>query len=402
MGEVAARYRNHIVAMDILSTGVPSAKGYQHILVIIDLYTKFQQYVPLKTETAEEVCEAWLQHWYAIHGAPEKLLTDQGSAFTSHLLYDMLELLKMRKVFTTAYHPQTDGRVERQNRVILDMLAKLTGEKMSQWPRYLGIIAHAFNAVENSTTGVSPYFATFGANPRSTVAQLLYDPNKTRTAEGVEMRRNLRIADEIIKQHQARHSEQRQLQNTESGASIPKLVVGEKVMLFNKPDTTSKTRKLEKPWAGRGVVVGVGTPHPLNVRIAKDGVTDHKQEDNQAKGYVTRHISQVKPLPTTPLLPTRTKAPATRTNRGVPHLKQNNMEQANQRNMESDEQEEQATGTPRRSERIKQRQQRRSEEKKLRRSKRIKARMDQRIKEEQEFFSRSKSNVQVKRPGLQS
>jgi hypothetical protein len=235
------------------------------------------------------------------------------------------------------------------------------------------------------------------------VAQLLYDPNKTRTAEGVEMRRNLRIADEIIKQHQARHSEQRQLQNTESGASIPKLVVGEKVMLFNKPDTTSKTRKLEKPWAGRGVVVvGVGTPHPLNVRLAKNGVTDHKQEDDRARGYVTRHISQVKPLPTTPLLPTRTKAPATRTNRGVPHLKQNNMEQANQRNMESDEQEEQATGTPRRSERIKQRQQRRSEEKKLRRSKRIKARMDQRIKEEQEFFSRSKSNVQVKRPGLQS
>ena len=180
----------------------------------------------------------------------------------------------------------------------------------------------------------------------------------------------------------------------EAGASIPTLVVGEKVMLFNKPDTTSKTRKLEKPWAGRGVVVGVGTPHPLNVRIAKDGVTDHKQEDNRAKGYVTRHISQVKSLPTTPLLPTRTKAPATRTNMEIPHLQQDNMEQANLQNMESDEQEEQAARTPRRSERIKQ--------KKLRRSKRIKARMDQRIKEEQANFFRSKSNVLVKRPGLQS
>ncbi len=121
---------------------------------------------------------------------------------------------------------------------------------------HLGIISHAFDAVESSTTEVSPYFATFRANSRSTVVQLLYDPNQTRTAEGVKMRRNLRIADEIIKQHQARHIEQRQLQNMKSGASIPKLVVGEKVMLFNKLDTTSKTRKLEKPWAGRGVVVG--------------------------------------------------------------------------------------------------------------------------------------------------
>jgi hypothetical protein len=57
------------------------------------------------------------------------------------------------QVFITAYHPQTDGRVERQNRVITDMLAKLTGEKISQWPRYLDMIAHTFHAVENSTTG---------------------------------------------------------------------------------------------------------------------------------------------------------------------------------------------------------------------------------------------------------
>ncbi len=61
--------------------------------------------------------------------------------------------------------------------------------------------------------------------------------------------------------------------------------------MFNKPDTTSQTCKLEKPWAGRGVVVGVGTPHPLNLRIAKNGVTDYKQEEYRAKGYVTRHIS---------------------------------------------------------------------------------------------------------------
>ncbi len=87
------------------------------------------------------------------------------------------------------------------------MLAKLIEKEMSQWPKCLGIIAHVFNAVENSTTGVSAYFATFGANLRSTVAQLLNEPNKTRTAEVVKMRRNLQIADDII-----RHSEQRQPQ----------------------------------------------------------------------------------------------------------------------------------------------------------------------------------------------
>jgi hypothetical protein len=107
----------------------------------------------------------------------------------------------------------------------------------------------------------------------------------------------------------------------------------------------------------------------LNLRIAKDGVTDHKQENNRAKGYVTRHISKVKPLPTTPLLPTRTKAPATRTKQGdtTSTTKQYG---AGINKTESEEQEEQVARTPRRSERIKQQQQR-SEKKRLWRSKRI-------------------------------
>ncbi len=57
IGEMMAKYCNHIFAMDTLSTGVTSTKGYQHVLVIIDSYTKFQQYVPLKMEIAEKVCE---------------------------------------------------------------------------------------------------------------------------------------------------------------------------------------------------------------------------------------------------------------------------------------------------------------------------------------------------------
>jgi hypothetical protein len=51
-------------------------------------------------------------------------------------------------------------------------------------------------------------------------------------------------------------------------------------------------------------------------------VCDHKQEDNRAKRYVTKYISQVKSVPTTPHLPTTTKARSTRINRSILHLQQ--------------------------------------------------------------------------------
>ena len=52
------------------------------------------------------------------------VLSDRGSAFLSSLMKEVEELLGFHKVNTTAYHPQTDGLVERFNRTLTAMLAK--------------------------------------------------------------------------------------------------------------------------------------------------------------------------------------------------------------------------------------------------------------------------------------
>ncbi len=76
-------------------------------------------------------------------------------------------------------------------------------------------------------------------------------------------------------------------------------------------------------------MVDLGTSHPLNVRIAKKGVIDHEQENNQAKGSVTKHISPgSKYVPTISLLSNQTKTLTTCINRDIPQLQQNEMRQA--------------------------------------------------------------------------
>ena len=51
-------------------------------------------------------------------------LSDRGTAFLSKLLAEVYQLIGMKKLNTTAYHPQTNRLVERFNRTLLDMLAK--------------------------------------------------------------------------------------------------------------------------------------------------------------------------------------------------------------------------------------------------------------------------------------
>ena len=54
------------------------------------------------------------------HGVPSQLLSDRGAAFLSNLLRVLCAVMGIKKVNTTAYHPQTDGLVERSTAPLLE------------------------------------------------------------------------------------------------------------------------------------------------------------------------------------------------------------------------------------------------------------------------------------------
>ena len=73
--------------MDIVGPLPKSRSGKRYILVVCDDATRFPEAIPLKSIDAAQVAEELLQ-LFARVGVPDKILTDQGSNFTSHLLTD--------------------------------------------------------------------------------------------------------------------------------------------------------------------------------------------------------------------------------------------------------------------------------------------------------------------------
>jgi transposase InsO family protein len=57
-----------------------------------------------------------------LHGVPKKIVSDRGSQFTSRFWKKLHESLDTKLNFSSAYHPQTDGQIERTNQVLEDML----------------------------------------------------------------------------------------------------------------------------------------------------------------------------------------------------------------------------------------------------------------------------------------
>lgn len=154
-----------IIGIDFIGPIRDSKKGNRHILVITDYFTKWPEAYALKEATSREVARILVTKIFPRHGLPKKILSDQGSQFTSHLLNELLEEMKIKKMQTTAYHPQCDGQVERLNSVLKTQITIFCDQRQSDWDEWLPLVLLAYRRTKHSATGYSPYFMLHGREP---------------------------------------------------------------------------------------------------------------------------------------------------------------------------------------------------------------------------------------------
>ena len=144
------------VAMDILGP-LPEAKdGSKYVLVLQDYFTKWPEVIALKTVDAKAV-QNWLTNEIVPrYGVPTELITDQGVQFVSNNFKDFCNSLGVKQKFTSPFHPQTDGMVERFNRTFLNMIRNYVNENQTDWSSHIPLILFAYRSAVHETIGVSP------------------------------------------------------------------------------------------------------------------------------------------------------------------------------------------------------------------------------------------------------
>ena len=68
----------------------------------------------------------------------------------------MCKMLGVNKTHTTSYHLQSDGLVERCNRALKDMLAKLINSGQNDWDAWIPHVLYAYRTAVHASTGVTP------------------------------------------------------------------------------------------------------------------------------------------------------------------------------------------------------------------------------------------------------
>ena len=132
----------------------------------MDYLTKWPEIFAVKDQTASTIATLLVEQVISRHGVPAEVLSDRGKTFLSELLKEVEKILGFRKVNTTAYHPQTDGLVERFNRTLIAMLSKTSKKGGRGWDRRLPYVLFAYRATEQHSTLESPFFLLYGRDPR--------------------------------------------------------------------------------------------------------------------------------------------------------------------------------------------------------------------------------------------
>jgi hypothetical protein len=104
--------------------GLPRTQlGYNSIWVIMDRLTKVAHFIPIKTTySGLQLAKLYMSRIVCLHGAPNKIVSDRGTQFTSKFWERLHETLDTQLRFSSTYHPLTDGQTERVNQILEDML----------------------------------------------------------------------------------------------------------------------------------------------------------------------------------------------------------------------------------------------------------------------------------------
>ncbi|MEM6905061.1 MAG: hypothetical protein AAF568_04140, partial [Pseudomonadota bacterium] len=86
--------------------------------------------------SAQEIAIAFVHEWVFNYGPPDTLLADNGKCFASKFFQSVCQILNVKNQFTTTYHPQTNGQVERFNRTLKAALKAYLDDHPNDWDLY--------------------------------------------------------------------------------------------------------------------------------------------------------------------------------------------------------------------------------------------------------------------------
>ena len=249
-------YPGMAVNADIVGPLQVTKSGYQYILTVEDMFSRWLEAYPLRNCTAVAVAHKLATEYFPRFGFPSILKFDRGTSFKNNIIKDLAESIGAQIIFSPAYSPKSNP-VERQHRTLKSILKAMILDKCSdkpyKWDEFLPAALFCLRTMRNKATGYTPFELTFGREAHTELdiifgiapqRQEYPDYQSFHTAYVHNMKRAFQWANDNISTaiRRARRYHYNQ----------PQFVfnIGEKVWLLTPVITPGQRKSFRSPWTG--------------------------------------------------------------------------------------------------------------------------------------------------------
>lgn len=249
------------VSMDLVSYSETSDNNNKYVLTLQDELTRYVQAYPIPDKEAATVASRLLQ--FCQHfDVPKRFHSDQGKEFLNNIMKQLMKFLGSSQTFNTAYHPQTNGALERFHATLRDHIRMHHSRRLEDWDKIIPFAIMCHNTSVNSSTGYTPHELLFGYKPRPFYS-LKVIPEYTASEYLKDLNERLRVARDSALQKVEAMKEKAKERYDDQIKNVADFSLGDKVML-----RVPSPNNLDSKWDGPYEVIRIGFNENYLIRKA--------------------------------------------------------------------------------------------------------------------------------------
>ena len=148
------------VQMDIVGPLPITERKNRYILTIQDNFSKYSEAIALKEIDSVTIAHALAEQFITRFGCRQEIHTDQGSNFMSKIFRTICRIFQIKKLQSSAFHPQSLGSLERSHHSLVEYLKQFGSEQ--NWDLWLRFAMFSYNTSIHEATGFAPHTLVFG------------------------------------------------------------------------------------------------------------------------------------------------------------------------------------------------------------------------------------------------
>ena len=207
---------------------------------------------------AEGLAKLFRDNMWKLHRLPESVISDRGPQFVVELMRELNKMLGIETKLSTAYHPETNGQIERTNQELEQYLRMYVNHRQNNWAKWLATVEFAFNNKVHTATKSSLFQVNYGRELR-----MGFDIRKKgKNEKAEEFAREMKKRHEEARATLVKSQEEMKRQADRNRKEADEYRVGDKVLISTKDflmelmkrATKKLTKKFIEPYVVRKIV----------------------------------------------------------------------------------------------------------------------------------------------------